>query len=64
MLEVYDTYYKYTTTTNQSGDYMIFGVPVGERELHVDVDLSDIGVLSQRPRDFISKGYNINQFQK
>lgn len=63
MLEVYDTYYKYTTTTNQSGDYMIFGVPVGERELHVDVDLSDIGVLSQRPRDFISKGYNINQFQ-
>ena len=23
-LDVYDKYYKFTTTTNQSGDYMIF----------------------------------------
>lgn len=62
VLEVYDKYYKFTTTTNKAGDYMIFGVPTGNTQLHVDVDLSDIGILSQKPRDFIYKGYNINQF--
>ena len=63
VLEVYDKYYKYTTTTNKAGDYMIFGVPTGNTQLHVDVDLSDIGILSQKPRDFVYKGYNINQFE-
>ena len=62
VLEVYDKYYKYTTVTNKSGDYMIFGVPSGEHTLHVDVDLSDIGVLSQKPRDFLYKGYSISMF--
>lgn len=62
VLEIYDKYYKYTTTTNKAGDYMIFGIPTGNTRIHVDVDLSDIGMLSQRPRDFVSKGYNINQF--
>lgn len=62
-IEVYDKYYKYTTVTNKSGDYMIFGVPTGSCQVHVDLDLSDIGVLSQKPRDFIYKGYNINQFE-
>lgn len=62
VLEVYDKYYKYTTVTNKSGDYMIFGVPTGEQIVHVDLDLSDIGVLSQRPSDFIYKGYSINLF--
>ena len=62
-LEVYDKYYKYTTVTNKSGDYMIFGVPTGEQIIHVDLDLSDIGVLSQRPSDFIYKGYSINLFE-
>lgn len=61
-LEVYDNYWKYTTTTNKAGDYMIFGVPSGSQQLHVDVDLSDIGILSQRPRDFENKGYNIGMF--
>lgn len=61
-LEVYDKYWKYTTVTNQSGDYMIFGVPVGNQQIHVDIDLSDIGILSQKPRDFEYKGYNITQF--
>ena len=56
LLEVYDKYYKYTTTTNDSGDFMIFGVPVGTHLLNVDVDLSDIGILSQRPYDFIDQG--------
>ena len=62
-IEVYDKYYKYTTVTNNSGDYMIFGVPVGEQIVHVDLDLSDIGVLSQRPTDFIYKGYSIDLFE-
>lgn len=63
VLEVYDKYWKYTTVTNKSGDYMIFGVPTGTQQVHVDVDLSDIGILSQKPRDMIYKGYNITQFE-
>ena len=61
-IEIFEKYWKYTTVTNKSGDYMIFGVPTGNHEVHVDVDLSDIGVLSQKPRDFLYKGYNISQF--
>lgn len=62
-IEVFDKYYKYTTRTNASGDYMICGVPVGNQTLHMDLDLSDCGILSQRPRDFVYKGYNIEQFE-
>ena len=61
-IEIFDKYYKYTTKTNNAGDYMIYGVPVGNQTLHVDIDMSDIGVLSQRPRDMIYKGANVNQF--
>ena len=61
-LEVYDKYWKYTTVTNQAGDYMLFGVPTGAQQLHVDIDLSDIGILSQKPRYFEYKGYNITMF--
>ena len=62
-IEIFDKYYKYTTRTNNSGDYMIYGAPIGTQTIHVDVDLSDIGVLSQRPRDMVYKGANINQFE-
>jgi hypothetical protein len=51
--EVYDKYYKYSVQTNESGDYMIFGVPVGNQTLHVDIDLSDIGEFSLSPQDLI-----------
>ena len=61
-LEIYDEYWKYTTVTNQAGDYMIFAVPTGTHTVHIDVDLSDIGVLSQKPRDFMYKGYNETMF--
>ena len=61
-IEIYEKYWKYTTVTNQSGDYMIFGVPTGNQTVHVDIDLSDIGILSQKPRDFFYKGYNKEQF--
>tara|TARA_R110000824_G_scaffold106610_21_gene252189 strand:+ start:15755 stop:19213 length:3459 start_codon:yes stop_codon:yes gene_type:complete len=56
LFEVYEKYYKYTTTTNGAGDFMLFGVPVGNHVLNVDVDLSDIGIFSQRPYDFIEQG--------
>ena len=62
ILEIYDKYWKYTTVTNNAGDYMIFGVPTGNQTVHVDLDLSDIGVLSQKPRDMYYKGYNPEQF--
>jgi SprB repeat len=61
-LEVFEKYYKYTTTTNSSGDYMIFGIPVGEQTIHLDVDLSDIGYASQKPYELIAQGYNKKQF--
>lgn len=56
MIEIFEKYYKYTTKTNESGDYMLFGVPVGDRVLHMDVDLSDAGLLSIRPYDLILQG--------
>ena len=62
-LEIFDTYYKYTTISNEAGDYMLFGVPTGNQSIHVDIDLSDIGFLSQKPIDMLYKGYNIEQFE-
>ena len=63
VLEVVDKYFKFTTKTNNSGDYMLFGVPTGVQNIHVDIDLSDVGILSQKPRDMVYKGYNITQFE-
>ena len=63
ILEIFDEYYKYTTVTNNSGDYMMFGVPVGTHQVHCDVDLSDCGHLSQMPRDMYYKGYSVEQFE-
>ena len=56
LIQVYDKYYKYTTTTNDSGDYMIFGVPTGQQTLFVDIDLSDIGEFSLTPPDLVRMG--------
>lgn len=63
IIEIFDKYYKYTTRTNNAGDYLICGVPVGQQTVHMDLDLSDCGILSQRPRDFYYKGYNVEQFE-
>ena len=63
VIEIYDKYYKFTTTTNGSGDYMLFGLPVGNNIIHSDLDISDIGVLSQKPRDLFYKGYTAKQFE-
>jgi len=56
LIQVFDKYYKYTARTNDSGDYMIFGVPVGPQNIHMDIDLSDIGEFSLSPQDLIRMG--------
>lgn len=63
MLDIYEKYYKFTTRTNEAGDFMIFGIPTGTWKLNVDVDLSDIGVISQKPYDFIRQGQNKKRFE-
>lgn len=60
---IYCKYYKFTTTTNDSGDYMIFGLPIGAHNLHVEADLSDIGFLSQKPFNLIDEGSNGKLFK-
>jgi hypothetical protein len=63
MLEVYEKYYSFTVKTNESGDFMIWGVPIGSQTLHIDVDMSDIGCFSLRPYDFIRKGTGSANFK-
>ena len=69
LIEVYDKYYKFTVRTNDSGDFMIFGVPVGSQILVMDLDLSDMGCFSLRPTDLIRmnlgnpKQFDGNQFK-
>ena len=60
---VYCKYYKFTTTTNSAGDFMFFGVPLGTHTIHVDADISDIGIASQRPYDLISQGTPAKVFE-
>jgi hypothetical protein len=55
-VEIYDKYYKYTSKTNESGDYMIMGAPLGSQTVVMDVDLSDIGEFSLTPQDLIRMG--------
>ena len=55
-VQLFDKYYKFTVQTNESGDFMIFGVPIGTQTLVMDVDLSDIGEFSQSPQDLIRIG--------
>lgn len=54
--EIYDKYYRFTVKTNDSGDYMILGAPLGNQTLVLDVDLSDIGEFSLSPQDLIRMG--------
>ena len=63
LLHVYCKYYKFTTTTNSAGDFMIFGVPLGTYTIHVDADISDVGIASQRPYDLISQGISAKNFE-
>jgi hypothetical protein len=56
VIELVDKYYKFTVKTNDSGDYMIMGVPTGFQTLVMDLDLSDIGEFSLTPQDLIRMG--------
>lgn len=55
-IEIFDKYFKYTAVTNESGDYMILGVPLGSQTVVINVDLSDIGEFSLSPQDMIRMG--------
>jgi len=63
--KIYKKYYKYTTTTNEYGDYMIFGVPTGTQTVHMSVDITDIGDKSMTPAAMVNDlGYSENLFTK
>ena len=59
VLHVYEKYYKYTVKTNESGDFMIVGVPLGQQKLVMDLDLSNMGQFSLRPADLIRMGMGV-----
>lgn len=59
VLQVYEKYYKYTVKTNESGDFMIVGVPLGSQKLVMDLDLSNMGQFSLRPSDLIRMGMGV-----
>lgn len=62
-LDVYKKYYKYTALTNNAGDYMIFGVPIGTQIVHMSVDITDIGKYSMTPASMVTNlGYSPNLF--
>ena len=69
VLHIYEKYYKYTVRTNESGDYMIVGVPLGNQQIVMDLDLSDMGCFSLRPTDLIrmnlgvAEQFNGNEFK-
>ena len=59
VLEIYEKYYKYTVRTNESGDFMIVGVPLGMQTIVMDMDLSNIGCFSLRPSDLVRMGMGV-----
>jgi hypothetical protein len=62
-LEVYKKYYKYTALTNSSGDYMIYGVPIGTQTVHMSVDITDVGQYSMSAASMITDlGLSSNLF--
>ena len=63
VLEVFEKYYKYTTKTNESGDYMLWGVPLGNQTIHTSIDVSDIGCYSMRPYQFTRQGESPSKFE-
>ena len=62
-LDVYKKYYKYTALTNQYGDYMIFGTPIGTQIIHMSLDITDIGKYSMTPASMVTNlGYSEKLF--
>jgi len=60
---IHSKYYKFTAVTNNNGDYVITDLPLGLTQVHVDIDISDIGFLSQKPYDLIASGASENLFE-
>jgi hypothetical protein len=61
----HERYYRYSTVTNEAGDFALLGVPVGLHTLHLDADLTDIGRWSYSPvmlRQLL--GYPATQFEE
>jgi hypothetical protein len=56
VIKVYDKYYKHVVRTNDSGDFMIVGAPLGQQTIFMQIDLSDIGEFSLTPQDLIRMG--------
>ena len=63
VVEVFEKYYKYTTKTNKSGDFMLWGIPLGVQTVHASIDVSDIGCYSMRPYQFIKQGVSPAKFE-
>jgi hypothetical protein len=62
-LNIYKKYYKHIAITNNSGDYMIYGVPIGTQTIHLSVDITDIGKYSMSPAAMVTNlGYSPNFF--
>ena len=59
VLQVYEKYYRFVVNTNDSGDFMIVGVPLGVQTITMDLDLSDIGCFSLRPTDLVRQGLGV-----
>lgn len=59
VLYVYEKYYKYTVRTNESGDFMIVGVPLGTQNIVMNLDLSNMGEFTLTPNDLLRMGRGI-----
>jgi hypothetical protein len=54
-LEIMEKYYKYTTITNESGDFMIFGVPTGQHDIIMDFDVFDTNSFNITANDLVEQ---------
>lgn len=54
-LEIMEKYYKYTTTTNEAGDFMIFGVPTGQHDIIMDFDVFDTDSFELTANDLVEQ---------
>lgn len=53
---VYKKYFKFVTSTNQNGDYVLIGLPLGYGDLIMNFDSTDAGLLSVTPIQQLATG--------
>lgn len=62
---VYKKYFKHITSTNQNGDYVLMGLPLGQGRIIMNFDSTDAGSLSTTPTQQIAtKQKNSDDFKK